>query len=528
MALPDPDGLDALSLSELRALVVDLIGQVRALTGENRALRDEVARLKGLPPRPPTRPTPSGMERASERAQAKPGKRRRGPVHERCVIAREVVLKAAVPTGSRFKGDEDVVLRDLVLDPVVIRYRRERWCTPSGVTVVAALPPGIVGGFGPHLRRFLLAAHVQGQVTSERLTTMLSGLGLMISKRQVVRLLCGPLDRFITEEQAVLRAGLATAAWISVDDTSARHARAEGVTTQIGDARFSAFRTGTSKSRLNFLALLRAGHGDFVVNDAALAYMRTRALAGPFLVALAAHPTRIFPDAAAWQAHLTALGFDARAVTPDPVQVATEGALWGAIRHHGLMPDTVVVSDGAGQFRVGTHALCWVHAERLVHTLIPTTAAQRKAIALTRTLIWWFYADLKAWARAPCPKRARALRARFDRIFTRATGMVMLDRLLARLHRHKAALLRVLERPEIPLHTNGSENDIRACVTKRKISGGTMSEAGRTARDVMLGLMKTCAKLGLSFFRYLGDRLGIPNGATIPPLPDLVRQAATA
>ncbi|MBP1184185.1 transposase [Methylobacterium sp. PvR107] len=527
MALPDPDGLDALPLSELRGLVADLIGQVRTLTDENRALRDEVARLKGLPPRPPTRPTPSGMEKASERAQAKPGQRRRGPVHERGVITREVLLKAAVPPGSRFKGFEDVVVRDLVLEAVVIRYRRERWSTPSGMSVVAALPPGIVGGFGPHLRRFLLAAHVQGQVTSERLTAMLSGLGLMISKRQVVRLLSGPRDPFVAEEQAVLRAGLASAAWISVDDTAARHARTDGVTTQIGDARFTAFRTTASKSRLNFLALLRAGHGDFVVNDAALAYMRTRALAGPFLAALAAHPTRTFPDTPAWQAHLAALGFDARAVTPDPVQVATEGALWGAIRHHGLMPDTVVVSDGAGQFRVGPHALCWVHAERLVHTLIPTTAAQRKAIALTRTLIWWFYADLKAWARAPCPKRARALRARFDRIFTRRTGAVMLDRLLARLHRHKAALLRVLERPEIPLHTNGSENDIRACVTKRKISGGTMSEAGRTARDVMLGLMKTCAKLGISFFRYLGDRLGIPDGDAIPSLPDLVRNAAT-
>jgi hypothetical protein len=80
----------------------------------------------------------------------------------------------------------------------------------------------------------------------------------------------------------------------------------------------------------------------------------------------------------------------------------------------------------------------------------------------------------------------------------------VLDRLLARLHRRKAELLRVLERPEIPLHTHGSENDIRACVTKRKVSGGTMSEDGRTARDVLLGLMKTCRKLGVSFYRYLG------------------------
>ena len=93
----------------------------------------------------------------------------------------------------------------------------------------------------------------------------------------------------------------------------------------------------------------------------------------------------------------------------------------------------------------------------------------------------------------------------------------------ARLHRRKAELLKVLERPEIPLHTNASENDLRACVTKRRILGGTMSADGRQARDVMLGLMKTCRKLGISFFVYLGDRLGVKGTAErIPPLPDLV------
>jgi hypothetical protein len=164
-----------------------------------------------------------------------------------------------------------------------------------------------------------------------------------------------------------------------------------------------------------------------------------------------------------------------------------------------------------------------VHAERLVHQLIPATRAQAQAIETTRQLIWWFYRDLKAWKTDSGRRRATALRARFDRIFTRRTGFVMLDRLLARLYRRKPELLRVLERPEIPLHTNASENDIRACVTKRKISGGTMSAAGRDARDVMLGLMKTCRKLGVSFFTYLGDRLGLnTSSSAIPPLANLV------
>ena len=75
--------------------------------------------------------------------------------------------------------------------------------------------------------------------------------------------------------------------------------------------------------------------------------------------------------------------------------------------------------------------------------------------------------------------------------------------------------------PEFPLlHINASESDLRACVIQRKISGGTMSADGRVARDLMLGLPKTCLKLGLSFFAYLGDRPGIP------PLADLVIRAA--
>ena len=91
--------------------------------------------------------------------------------------------------------------------------------------------------------------------------------------------------------------------------------------------------------------------------------------------------------------------------------------------------------------------------------------------------------------------------------------------MLARLHANKIELLRALERPDIPLHTNGSENDIRCQVTRRKISGGTRSETGRDCRDAFLGLMKTCDKLGVSFWDYLGSRLDIPGAPPILPLP---------
>jgi hypothetical protein len=149
--------------------------------------------------------------------------------------------------------------------------------------VVAPLPEGIAGHFGPELRRFVLLQHHQGQVTVERLTAQLRAVGLSISKRQVVRLLIDRQDGFLVESRDVLRTGLQTASWITVDDTGARHAGRNGFCTQIGNDTFTWFGTRASKSRLNFLDLLRAGHGDYVINEAALAYMRSRSLAGPLL-----------------------------------------------------------------------------------------------------------------------------------------------------------------------------------------------------------------------------------------------------
>ncbi len=520
--VPPPPNLADLSRPELEALLVELFGEVAALKQTVSEQREEIARLKGLKGRPNIKP--SGMDNATEPLKpATKGKRRfRGKVTPRVKIEDQVV-KVAVPEGSRFKGHEPFLVQELVISAKVTCYQRERWVTPDGRTILAPLPEGIDGHFGPELRRFVLMQYHQGQSTLPRLATFLRSVGVAISKRQLQRLLTDKQEEFVAEARDVLRAGLETSPFVSVDDTGARHAGKNGFCTQIGNDWFTWFATRTSKSRLNFLDLLRAGHTDYVLNEAAYGYMRKHSLSAPLIASLVAEPQTDFADQKAWLAHLDRLGFTKLNVTPDPVQVATEGALWGSVQSHKFLCDAVVLSDDAGQFNVGQHALCWVHAERLVHKLDTFTDKHRAAQTRVRGLIWDFYAELKAYRLKPSPRRAVALRKHFDRIFLRRTGFVTLDRLLKRLHANKTELLMVLDRPETPLHTNASENDIRCYVTRRKVSAGTRSDVGRDCRDAFPGLAKTCDKLGIAVWDYLGSRLKVAGHRLIQPLDHYVR-----
>jgi len=516
-----PD-IEALSLADLKTLVFRLLEETASLKAENAALREEIARLKGLKGRPTLRP--SGMDAATEPKPAgdRPHKRRRRGA-KRPTVTEERVIAVAVPAGSRFKGYETTVVQDLEVRSLVVRYRRQCWRTPAGERIVAPLPAGVRGHVGAELRRYVLVLYHQGQMTVPGLLAHLDDLGVDLSKRQLVRLLDDGQDAFVEEARDVLRAGLKTARWISVDDTGARHRGKNGTCTQIGNDDFACFATTRSKSRLNFLELLQAGRGAYVVNDAAISYMGRHNLPGSVIAPLQAAGAKRFAGRDAWTAHLEALGIAALKVHPDPVKIATEAALWGGLVDHGLLSDTVILSDDAGQFNVGRHALCWVHAERLIHKLDTFTDAQRRAVERIRARVWWLYRDLKAYRQQPTARRRAELKRRFDALFTTRTGFATLDRLLARLHANRGELLVVLDRPEIPLHTNGSENDIRCQVTRRKISAGTRSDAGRDCRDAFLSLMKTCRKLGLSFWSYLGDRLCIPDAPPILPLPDLVQ-----
>jgi hypothetical protein len=367
-----------------------------------------------------------------------------------------------------------------------------------------------------------LYQHNHCQVTQPLLLEQLQEWGVDISAGQLNRILTEQKDIFHNEKDEILLTGLKVSAYVNVDDTGARHNGKNGYCTHIGNELFAWFQSTNSKSRINFLELLRTGQTDYVITEDALQYMDNQGLAKSILHSLNNHPKKEFADLAEWNAHLKEL----KIVNHRHIKIATEGALIGSLLYHGLPKYLVIVSDDAGQFNILNHSLCWIHAERTLNKLIAPNEEKRQILESVRKQVWDFYNDLKAYKMSPDQTKKIELENRFDAIFNQQTGYQMLNLALKRLYENKAELLLVLERPEIPLHNNLSENDIREYVKRRKISGSTRSELGRRCRDTFTSLKKTCRKLGVSFWNYLLDRLS--NATNIPPLHEIIAQAANA
>ena len=227
---------------------------------------------------------------AHAKGKRKPG--RRGTKRSKLTINDTKIVEAKnVPAGSCLKGYEEFIVQDLEVQPWTVLFRRQRWRTPSGDMIVAPLPAGINGHLGSELKRFVLIQYHHGQTTAPRLCTLLNRLGLDISRRQIMRLLTKRHSVFVEEAQRVLRAGLARASWITVDDTGARHKMRER---------------------------------RVIGNTAAVAYMRARKLSQKVIDLLTADPQKHFADRKAWTAHLKKLAITNLKVHPNPVRPA-----WG-------------------------------------------------------------------------------------------------------------------------------------------------------------------------------------------------------
>jgi Transposase IS66 family len=506
----------------LLAIIQQLLDRVQQLEETVQQVRDEIAILKGQKPRPQIRP--SRLESATPEPRPEGPKRpgsEKSSKNSRLTIVDQVLSITDLPVGAVFKGYEPYVVQELTITCQATRYLRARYALLEGGSLLAPLPAEVIPGshYGPGLISYILNQYYDAHVTQPLLLQQLEDFGIDISAGQLSRILTEGKEVFHQEKAEVLTAGLAVSSYIGTDDTGARHQGHNGFCTVIGNDLFAYFASTDSKSRRNFLEVLHGGQPTYAINETCLAYWERQELAAAFVERLS-QGCQQFASALAWQSRLAEVGI----TTERHVRIATEGALLGGLVARGVSPNLVVLSDGAPQFVVFVHAACWVHAERPMARMVPYHEEHRAVIEKIRDQIWELYKGLKAYREQPDAAQKPILEARFDALCEQRTGYPSIDNVLKEMRDHQADLLRVLERPEVPLHNNAEESDIREYVKKRKISGGTRSEQGRRCRDTFTSLKKTCRKLGVGFWDYLQDR--VRGLGKIPRLADLIRGRA--
>ena len=522
-------------IQALLNLIEDLQAEQERLRAENQHLRDELARLQGGSGRPTIRPQarrPVPADHSSERERRAPTPRQpRSKLAEVTIHRVEslAVDPGLLPPDAEFKGYAEVVVQDLLIQPQNTCFRKAKWYSPSTHhTYLAPLPPGYQGQFGPGLKAVALALYYAGELSEPKLLAFLRSVGVQIAAGTLAGWLIHEAAPFHDEAAAVTAAGLASSPWQHLDDTATRVDGQNRHCFVLANPLFTRYRTLRRKDRLAVLDVLGDGRPrTFLLNEAAQTRLDDLTLAARTRQALTQFPRDTPVDEATlagWRrAHLPELGQTAEKAIRETLAVAA----YQASRDGPVV--RLLVGDDAGQWAGVTpegRALCWIHAGRHFKQLTPCVPQHRTLLADFLERFWAYYRELLVYREHPSTAEAARLAAAFDTLFATETGYRGLDARIAATQANKAELLVVLTHPEVPLHNNPAELGARQRVRKRDVSFGPRSEAGVTAWDTFQTLVATAAKLGVSFYHYVRDR--VAEAEQRPALADLITERAPA
>ena len=369
-------------------------------------LEQEILKLKGETTKPKIKPSKMDEDFAEDDEEngddSDKSKKNKGPKRSKTeylkIDATIDIQPDNIPAGSIHKGFRDVVIQDIKFETFNTCYRLAQYQTPDGSYVSGQLPEGLNDcHFGCDLISFILYQYHHQHVTQPLLLKQLLDLGVDISRGRLSQFITDGLEVFHDEKDQLLQVGLSVSQYVHTDDTGARHDGKNGYCTHIGNELFAWFSSTESKSRINFLSCLGQGSDYFyVLNAGAFAYMEQQKLppillarleldiAGEVVCSLpladAADKVVRIETALDWEKWLDQHGIK----TKRHQRIITEGALMGGLLAQGIPVTLSIVSDDAGQFNVFDHALCWIHAERIINRLIPLNPEHVKAVDDTR------------------------------------------------------------------------------------------------------------------------------------------------
>jgi len=518
-------------VAQLLNLVEKLSLDLRDAQAEIQRLRDEVNRLKGEQGQPKIKgntPKVPPSDHSSEKERHPSRQRHKGSKKAEIKVDREqevAVDPAVLPKDAQFKGHEDVVVQDILLSTDNVLFHKQKYYAASTrKTYLAELPRGYEGQFGPGIKALTLALYF-GMGTSEpKILEFYENVGIQISEGEVSNLLIKNQAGFHAEKDTVYEAGLKSSPWQQTDDTATRVDGENQHCHVVCNPVYTAYHTHPSKERLVVLDVLRNGRKRiFRLNAEALGYLENlpwSKKAWRRLQSWSAECSERDLEESTFLAQLETclpqLSQQQRKALIDAAAVAA---------YHAETDFPVVqalVCDDAPQFNWLSRGmmLCWVHAGRPLKKLIPIVALHREQLANFLKQFWVYYHQLLAYAQKPTAEESARLETEFDALFSTHTGYDELDQRIAKTREKKANLLLVLKYPELPLHNNAAELGVRQRVRKRDVSFGPRTQDGVRAWDTFATLAATAKKLGVSFYRYLHDRISGKN--QIPPLAVLV------
>jgi len=512
--------------------------ELERLRGENERLRAENNRLKGQAKRPKLPPAGgeqnkrAGQDYSSEkeRQQSQAGGKKRGK-KERLKIDREEIVRVEreqLPGDAEFKGYEEVIVQDLKIETDTVRFRKEKWYSPSeGRSYLAQLPWGYEGQFGPRLKAWVVVFAFALNVSEAKIEDFLETAGVSISSGQIAAIIKREIGQLAPEKQALYEAGLRSTTWQQLDDTGAKVNGQACYTQVVCNPYYTAYFTNPGKGRLTVLEVLWGGQGlQFCLDELAWAYLAECGLPQKYQAVLASWPQQQMLSREQFEARLQA---DLPQLGPQQRKWVLEGA--GIAAYHRQQTWPVIeclVCDDAGQFKriVSDLALCWVHEGRHYQKLSPLVGYHQQQLEEFRGRFWAYYRQLRAYQQQPTLTEQDRLRQEFDQLFATPTDYEALAERLAKTKAKKADLLRVLDHPQLPLHNNAAELGARQRKPKENISYGPRTTVGASGWDTGLTLVATARKLGVNIFTYLHDR--VAHLHQLPSLADLILQKATA
>jgi hypothetical protein len=462
-----------------RQLIEIQAQKIEELKTKVEVLDNELKKLKKLPPKPDIKKStlnenPEDKKKGTDTKRPgsdKESKKLNFEVHEERIIQPEFI-----PLDAKFNGYREYDVQDLVIENRNIRFKLAEYIDNQGNTITGQLPVGYTGHFGPKLLAFIIYQHNQCRVTQNLILEQLREIGINISTGQINRILTENHSNFHEEQLEILKAGLEVSKFVHTDDTGARCQGKNGYCNVIGNDLFTHFTSSDNKSRANFLQILAQGNISYVLDEYAQAYLLQHDLPKVQIDKFNFNEKEIFTSEADWKEYLIKM----EVTTKQSQHILTDAALLAGAIHNGLSPNLIILSDGAPQFAILIHAMCWVHAERPIRRLYGYTELQKIEIEEVQTLLWVYYRELKKWRENPDALKKEVLLNKFDEIFSKNyQNHRLLNEALQNIFSNQAELLRVLDFPFVPLHTNAAEGDIREFVTKRKVSGGTRSQDGK-------------------------------------------------